>query len=648
MVAVRKHWQYASTPHKHAVLICGFCSYISLIKPQTKGHLMRNSRCRYIRTLLPMAALLCAVKLNAQNLNGTLDASFYGSPLYVQTINTGFGDSTGANDTYNDNGNGSELDAVYSKVSGANLYLFIAGSFQDNGNYLNVFVAGGGSGENTLSVSGGTMQAMNGSVFYPGFQATWAFEMNDYHGTLYSDEYTLAGTPSGGYVGSLAESSPGVAAGSDGGVANLYLNNTLVSTMGTSGTALSGASSGANTTTGLEMVIPLSAIGYTGGPINVLVDINGGGDSYLSNQFLPGLGVGSNNLATASFNFGTAAVATCLCQFSVDMTIIQFTDTNFYAPSLTINGTMNGWSSTGTAMTNNPNAANTNIYTSPYFSLNVGSQAQYQFRYTEGLGGTTIYDHANGAYGGQGNRVFNVPNLFSTNVSAVFNDARFSDYLLQPTPVFFSVDMTNAVGTDSHVFNPAADNVYINGAFIGWYTWAGGVNPTAAPPGFQMMQEGTSTIYTNTIVIPAGTTVDCVYKYGMDPNGNNGGPLDDEAASGDNFSRVIRTFGTSPYPMATDTFTNVYTEPYFSVVNTAGGRLSVGAASHGKVPVQWLGTPGTRLAWKTSVLSGAWQQIPATDGTNWSSGYYSTNGFVSVTNWPATGGPVYFQLEKPY
>ena len=75
--------------------------------------------------------------------------------------------------------------------------------------------------------------------------------------------------------------------------------------MGGSGLALSGATSGASTTTGLELAIPLSAIGYTGGSIGVLADINGGGDSYLSNQLLAGLPVGSGNLGTATFNFGS-------------------------------------------------------------------------------------------------------------------------------------------------------------------------------------------------------------------------------------------------------------------------------------------------------------------------------------------------------
>jgi len=242
-----------------------------------------------------------AIYAHAQNLNGTLSSGFYGSPLAVQTINTGFGDAAGGNDSVG----GSELDAAYGQISGGNLYLFLAGNFENNGNHLNIFVDGGAVGESTLNTSGGSLGTMNGSVFSPGFQATWAFDMNDYAGTLYNENYNLVGGSqvSGGYIGSLAETSTGIAAGGYGGDATLYLNNNHASTMGTSGAALSGATSGANTTTGLELVVPLAAIGYTGGNVMVLADINGGGDSYLSNQFLPGLGVGTGNLGTATFNF---------------------------------------------------------------------------------------------------------------------------------------------------------------------------------------------------------------------------------------------------------------------------------------------------------------------------------------------------------
>jgi len=241
-----------------------------------------------------VAFLGAAVCAHAQNLNGTLNTGFYGSPLAIQTINTGFGNAAGGNDS----AGGSELDAGYGHISGGTLYLFLAGNVENNGNHLNVFVDGGAVGETTLNTSGGSLGSMNGSVFGPGFQATYAFDMNDYQGTLYNEEYNLVGGSqvSGGYVGSLAESSLGIAAGGFGGSALLYLNNHHASTMGAAGTALSGATSGVNATTGLEMAIPLSAIGYSGGNIMVLADINGGGDSYLANQFLPGLAVGTGNV----------------------------------------------------------------------------------------------------------------------------------------------------------------------------------------------------------------------------------------------------------------------------------------------------------------------------------------------------------------
>jgi hypothetical protein len=76
--------------------------------------------------------------------------------------------------------------------------------------------------------------------------------------------------------------------------------------MGAAGTAADQGQA-AGVTTGLELAVPLSVIGYTGGSIKVLADINGGGDSYLSNQFLPGLAVGTANLGASTFNFGSTS-----------------------------------------------------------------------------------------------------------------------------------------------------------------------------------------------------------------------------------------------------------------------------------------------------------------------------------------------------
>jgi hypothetical protein len=205
--------------------------------------------------------------------------------------------------------------------------------------------------------------------------------------------------------------------------------------------------------------------------------------------------------------------------------------------------------------------------------------------------------------------------------------------------------MTGAVGTDANTFNPATDNVYVNGQFANWYAWAGGINPAAAPGGYQMIEQGLTLIYTNYITFPAGTPIDFQYKYGMDPLAANGGPVDDEAATYVNHQRVVRSTAMSVYNLPVDKFGNMYSEPYFSPGNTGSGNLSVGAKSGGTVPVTWLGCPGAHLQTTTN-LSSAWMDLVATDGTNWTAGYSSTNGFVSQTNWPAAGKS-FFRLVKP-
>ena len=160
-----------------------------------------------------------------------------------------------------------------------------------------------------------------------------------------------------------------------------------------------------------------------------------------------------------------------------------------------------------------------------------------------------------------------------------------------------------------------------------------------------MVEQGLGTIYTNTLVIPPGPVV-LSYKYGLDPNEENGGPLDDEAPSGQNHTRVVRSTAFNPYVMPQDKFGNQYGEPYFSSANTAGGDLTIGQPAAGKVPVQWLGRPGAHLQAKGSLTGGTWQDLWLTDGTNWTSGFTSTNGFVSQTNWPANGVQ-FFRLVKP-
>ncbi len=255
---------------------------------------------------LAIAALVTAsgvVKADP-TVDGTLDAA-YGPALVTNVNPTGFGDSTYTAGPNTPDANGSETDAGYGVVSGGNLYLFFAGNSENNGNHWNVFISDGRPGQSVLAVpTTGSMQTMNGSIFSPGFQATYALDINDFQGTAYCEEYTLAspGVLTGGFMGSFSLGpNGGIGSGTAGTTATIGINNSNIA--GVTGTTGSTAASLA-VTTGLELAIPLSDLGGSTGPFEVLADINGGGDSFLSNQFLPGLPPGTGNLGNSGkFDF---------------------------------------------------------------------------------------------------------------------------------------------------------------------------------------------------------------------------------------------------------------------------------------------------------------------------------------------------------
>jgi hypothetical protein len=357
---------------------------------------------------------------------------------------------------------------------------------------------------------------------------------------------------------------------------------------------------------------------------------------------------------------------------NVDMSGPIKYDPNYVPDSVTVWGSFNNWAN-GIQMTNNPLAANPNLFSATTV-MPEGVQIVYQVRYTNSLVAANnpdapwVYDYMDDAvYNNNARRTITLPvttTTLNTNVpSFYFLDLAPDDYLPKATPVLFSVNMNGAVATNGYVFNPSSDAVYINGMFANggstyypqaWYSWAGGVNPVTAPPGYQMIREGTTAIYTNTIIIPAGTPIALSYQYGMDPGGFNGGPLEDEASSGANHFRVVRSTALNPYVMPADTFTNQpHQEPLFAPGNIyeymgtlSGGDLSVGTAIAGTIPVSWLGRPGAHLQSATNI-NGPWMDIWATDGTNWASGVNTTNGLMSVTNWPDANGTTYFRLAKP-
>jgi len=65
------------------------------------------------------------------------------------------------------------------------------------------------------------------------------------------------------------------------------------------------------------------------------------------------------------------------------------------------------------------------------------------------------------------------------------------------------------------------------------------------------------------------------------------------------------------------------------------------------VSVSWLGRPGVHLQTADNLSSGLWQDLLGTDGATWANGTMSTNGFVSVTNYPTAAPATFFRLVKP-
>lgn len=266
--------------------------------------------------------------------DGTLNnAEGYGSPLATQTINTGFGDNASSNGS---SGGGSELDAVYGVTTNGYLYLFIAGNVQANGNNIDIFLADEQSGgQQVLQIGGSPAEAgMNGSTFSTGFTPKLMFSFTNSASTLRVHRVDLSGvsgtlsilgnvTLSGGVGNSQNLGGSGIAVG--------FNNVNTAGVNGNSGTAANATAANA-VTTGLELAIPLSALGNPTNSVRMLMCINGSDYVYLSNQFLPGLAAGTGNLGATGggvFHFGATPG---------QYLTVPFTAASGTPPILTVNG----------------------------------------------------------------------------------------------------------------------------------------------------------------------------------------------------------------------------------------------------------------------------------------------------------------------
>jgi hypothetical protein len=249
-----------------------------------------------------LVGLVVSPALAAPTLDGTQDGS-YGAPVSVQTVQTGFGD------------NFSELDAAYAQVTGGKLYLMLTGNIEANQNRLEIFVDSKAGGQNKLVNDANTptndswAPAYNGFTFDSGFTADYMFIVRRSGTSFNVDLATIGGGPGAfeAMTNIFSGSSTGVNANAlpIAGIGVAYDNS---NTLGVSGNAPNAAVAGSalTATTGLELAIPLSAIGSPTSSINISAMVNSADPhTYLSNQFLGGLPAPQGNLGgdgTGAFN----------------------------------------------------------------------------------------------------------------------------------------------------------------------------------------------------------------------------------------------------------------------------------------------------------------------------------------------------------
>lgn len=251
-------------------------------------------------TLLVSSLLLASLAGTAAAVNdGTLDGA-YGVAKAVQTTQTQFGDSNLGATTW---ANGSELDNAYAYISGGVLHLFFGGNLESNYNKLEIFFDTGAGGQNRLrgdnpDVDFNGLNRMgddgsgNGLTFDAGFTANYYITTTggDVGGGTYGmfaaySEILTAGGGTGYYLGTNGATTPGpLTGGTNPNNIEITINNS--NSAGVGGGC--DPASGAGVATGIELAIPLAALGGSE-CMSIVAFINGGSHDYLANQVLGGV-----------------------------------------------------------------------------------------------------------------------------------------------------------------------------------------------------------------------------------------------------------------------------------------------------------------------------------------------------------------------
>lgn len=282
----------------------------------------------------------------------------------------------------------------------------------------------------------------------------------------------------------------------------------------------------------------------------------------------------------------------------------------------------NGWGN-GLQLTNNPTTGDytSNYYTGTYPVVGFpgGTTINYKFRMNGGWESPTST--------GGNNRTAAITNSTQVLPLVYYQDNTIYD-LTPPITVTFSIVVTNGTMDNTGIpYAKGSDTVWINGDFLGWWSWNTGIGG-GAPATAQMIEVGASDIYTNSFHILGGNSLGITYKYSFDE-------YDDENGFQTNHVREIRT-GPPTYAFPQDVWSSTLTPSNTlpTIVEKDFGNLAISAPSGGQFPITWLGRTGVELQNKSSLTSGSW----ATDNL--------PPAFASATNWPNTGSSQFFRLIK--
>jgi hypothetical protein len=210
------------------------------------------------RPMMVLSGLLAIAALAHAQVDGRNIPSKYGAPLASQTNYTGFGDRVDPNQT-----EGSELNQLFVKCVNGVLYLAVTGNLEGrpNSNSIHFYIDTGRNPNNTFTLTTGcincSVQGMSGVVFdhKPDYVLSVShFDDGQGNDNIYLDLHDVVNNQST-YLGAVAVGAgegtvaQGVKAGFDN--SNLQGVTRDLNNIGNPATA----------TTGLEVAIPLSALG---------------------------------------------------------------------------------------------------------------------------------------------------------------------------------------------------------------------------------------------------------------------------------------------------------------------------------------------------------------------------------------------------